>query len=689
MVGVSALGDALDHDSIREPREHALVPESGRSRATLDQAAAPWSVAFSQCEAMFNAVERTAHVGSWAWDLITDEIQWSDELFRILGHDSNTVRPSLEAFFAAVHRDDRDRVRRGAQRAAAGSPSEPLEFRIVRPNGTVREVRLEGQLVLNAEGQKSHLLGVVLDVTESMHAANRLSRSVEELRVAQRVAQIGSYLLELPSLRTTWSVGLFELLEVNAANTSSPELFFERVHPHDVGRARAAFDHMIASHSGVSLELRMLRRDGTPWHAFANSLPQHDSEGRLIAFTGILQDVTSRKLEEERLRQSEKMAALGTLAGGIAHDFNNYLQVLIGEAELLRGTLDPAHRGLRALDAIRQAADRCAKLTNQLLTLGRKRAQHLERFALSELVARITPMLRSVLGERNELVVRGERSELFVRADRNEVEHALINLALNARDALVGGGTYTLTWERVLVDAPGSGTGKRSLVRILASDTGVGIEPELLARIFEPFFTTKGVGKGTGLGLATVYSIVEQAEGQIEVESEVGRGTTFRIYLPLDDAPQIAARYQLAEEPASRAGGRTVLVVEDVSALRAVIRAQLLEAGYRVQTAENGQAALDLLATQHQTIEAVLSDVVMPVLGGFELLRRIEELYPHIRCALMSGYADPESVGAAGRIALRKPFSGKELLAAIQGLLKESSTQASSRGLGVANASRF
>jgi PAS domain S-box-containing protein len=621
----------------------------------------------SQREALLVESNHTACLGSWAWELASGDIQWSKELYRILGYDPDVVKPGAEAFFSAVHQEDRDRVQRTANRLLHSHQAETEEFRIVRPDGSIRHVHLEGTPIVNASGQKTHLVGAMVDLTESLAASALLQQTVAELRIAQRQLRVGSYVYAPSSSATSWSIGMYELLGVDEDQKPSPELFFECVHPDDRNHAREMTGRILATGLGVALELRMIRKDGSLWYAHADSVPQRNADGSFI-LRGIVQDITERKLGEERRRHSEKMIAVGTLAGGIAHDFNNYLAVLMGELTLLRTTLAPGQHGLRSMDAIQEAAERCAKLTNQLLTLGRKRSTQPELFELGGLLRRMESMFRSILGERTELVLRTNGKRLYVLADPTELEHALINLAVNARDALTAGGSFILTMDRVEPSWSKGGPSRKPQAMLEARDTGAGILPEVLARVFEPFFTTKAVGKGTGLGLATVHSVMERAGGHITVESEVGRGTAFRLYLPLEAEPAEEITAIPFAQSASVAGGKTILVVEDMSALRSVIASQLLDAGYQVQTAENGQAALDLLATMSEAVDAVLSDVVMPVLDGFALRSILAQRYPHIYCLLMTGYAEAEFDDARERITLRKPFSYEQLTAALGAL---------------------
>lgn len=602
-------------------------------------------------------------MGSWFCDLVSNAHLWSDELYRILNLQDARVEPTAEAFFAVLHADDRERVGRYILRAMQGEQSlEAIDFRVGQLEDSIRYVRLTSAVTFDAEGRHVHWIGVLLDVTDSIREAALSAETNDELRIAQRVARMGSYTVDGPSLKSTWSTTLLELLEVAPTETPSTELFFQRVHPDDRLFARATLEQILATGVGVTLELRMQRKDGTLWHAYADSLPERRPDGTLI-LRGVLQDVTLRRAEQERLRHTEKMVAIGTLAGGVAHDFNNYLAVLMGEVALLQKMPVEDPRVQRSLNAVHAAADRCAKLTGQLLTLASKRELRLERLDLRQLIERAEPMLHSVFSsQHHELIVEHCSESVIVQADPVELEQALLNLAINARDAMPKGGRFVLS---VVVHDASNGRGKKRQALIIACDTGIGMDSATVSRIFEPFFSTKAVGKGTGLGLATVYGLMQRIGGHVDVQSELGRGTTFRLVLPLADAIALdgaSVEIDQAAEPAMK----TILVVDDVEALRRVICEQLIVAGYQVEAAANGREALDFLASTTKRIDLVLSDVVMPVLGGLELQRELHDHYPQIGCLLMTGYS-AELAGLPIR-ALRKPFTIQQLQTALREL---------------------
>jgi CheY-like chemotaxis protein len=363
------------------------------------------------------------------------------------------------------------------------------------------------------------------------------------------------------------------------------------------------------------------------------------------------------------------MEAIGRLAGGVAHDFNNILGVIMGYGEILKRRIPAADPLQGKVAEILKAADSAAGLTRQLLAFSRKQVLQPRVLDLNLVVADMDKMLRRLIGEDIELKTALREPLGSVRADPGQIEQVLMNLVVNARDAMPGAGSLLIETAAVDLDAsslalhPGARPGPHVLLAV--SDTGEGMDKETTSRIFEPFFTTKAVGKGTGLGLSTVYGIVEQSGGLVEVYSEKGVGTTFKVYLP-----RIGATVEPVEAPAAprprRAASETILLVEDEPALRAVVRETLVQGGYLVLEAGTPRQAL-LVAEGHEgSIHAVLTDVVMPEMSGRELAERLSPLRPHAVVVYMSGYTD-DAIGHhglldPGTLFLQKPFSGDALL---------------------------
>lgn len=400
-------------------------------------------------------------------------------------------------------------------------------------------------------------------------------------------------------------------------------------------------------------------------------------QGEPVGLQGIARDVTERKQLEAQLRQSQKMEAVGRLAGGIAHDFNNMLTVIKGYSDLLEEQLDPSQeRERRAANEINQAADRAASLTRQLLAYSRRQVLEPKVLDLNEVVTNLERMLCRLIGEDVELVTFLKSGLGRVKADPGQIEQVLMNLAVNARDAMTRGGKLTVETENLELDRSQSRDGATmqpgSYVVLSVSDTGCGMNAETRARIFEPFFTTKEQGKGTGLGLATVYGIVKQSGGYIWVDSELGRGATFKIYLPRIEEPTAAARSVRSPAEASW-GSETVLLVEDEKAVRELAGITLQRNGYRVLEAGNGREAAQLAEQHTGPIHLLLTDVVMPEISGRELAERLAGRMPGMKVLYMSGYTDDailhHRVLAPDIAFLQKPFTAKSLASKVRRVL--------------------
>jgi signal transduction histidine kinase/ActR/RegA family two-component response regulator len=372
----------------------------------------------------------------------------------------------------------------------------------------------------------------------------------------------------------------------------------------------------------------------------------------------------ARAALEDQLRQAQKMEAIGRLAGGVAHDFNNLLTAILGHTALALRGVDEPDRLHRRLDEIQRAAQRAAALTQRLLAFSRKQVLQPRVISLNEAVRDMESMLRRLIGEDIEMVVRLEAGPLTVHADPVQLQQVLMNLVVNARDAMPRGGRLTLETGTIDSDAPRPADAPEgALVVLEVSDTGIGIDAETMKRIFEPFFTTKPPGEGTGLGLATVYGIITQSGGHVAVDSEAGKGATFRILLPEAPQPAEPLLRPLAEVPPP-SGRETILLVEDEDLLRNMTTEVLQDLGYRVLDASSGRSAL-LVSAQPERIDLVLTDVVMPGMGGREVWEAVSRQHPESRVLYMSGYTDDaivrHGVTAAEVTLLNKPFTPQEL----------------------------
>ncbi|MBI2840030.1 MAG: response regulator [Acidobacteria bacterium] len=454
---------------------------------------------------------------------------------------------------------------------------------------------------------------------------------------------------------------------------ASEEIIGKRIQDVPVTGVGAAFRDALQqvrdTSSIVTIEYSMPIQ-GSERYFEARLLPMmHD---QIIA---IVRNITERRHLEEQLIQSQKMEAIGQLAGGVAHDFNNILTAILGYADLMLADL-PAGSHLEAYGSeVKVAAERGAALTRQLLAFSRRQLLQVAILDLNEVVGEVEQMLRRLIGENIVLVTNLEPELTRVKADPTQVQQVILNLALNARDAMPGGGALSIRTSNLALVSPTTLEGADLAAGLYAvleiSDTGAGMEPEILPRIFEPFFTTKEKGKGTGLGLATVYGIVRQSGGMITVESVPRRGSTFRIFLP--GATQTAE--PRSSDPPARVGPRgyeTILLAEDEENVRTLVRTVLESIGYTVLDASGGDHALEMADRHPGPIHLLVTDIVMPQMSGSELAKRLVDRFPAMKVLFMSGYAEkyPRGFMATGGSAfLQKPFTAAALAQQIRILL--------------------
>ncbi len=471
---------------------------------------------------------------------------------------------------------------------------------------------------------------------------------------------------------------------------ADPALWIRQLHDEDRDRVVAEVRDRDAHGEPLDLECRMNTRDGRVRWLHIRSAILGDQSGKVLIANGVMFDITERRRAEEMLRerdeqllQAQKMDAIGRLAGGVAHDFNNLLTVISGYADLLTESLGArdAHHG--EVEQIRNAATRAKSLTHQLLAFSRRQILQPKVMSINERVRGLEEMLRRLIGEhiRLETSLAGDLGS--VRADPGQIEQVILNIAVNARDAMPDGGSLMIATANRSVAAGTRGDGGDILppgdvppgnyVMLSLKDTGEGMDEESRSRIFEPFFTTKGQGKGTGLGLSMVYGIVTQSKGFIQVESEPGKGADFRIFLPRVDA-RADGDTALPAAPAGKTASGTILLVEDEDTVRELVSSILSKAGYTVITASNGRHALSVAGSRSSCIDLMVTDMIMPEMGGRELANRMASVFPALRILYISGYTE-DSILRRGALEegvnfLRKPFSPRELLAMVDRVLQ-------------------
>jgi PAS domain S-box-containing protein len=602
-----------------------------------------------------------AHDGILVLDARGAVVEANVRALALLGRDLEAVRgQSLDAF---VGPDQRDELR--ARIAELGTEVQAAARELWFIDGVGRRACCDVTVSRSQIGDECLLLAVLHDVTERKRDQEALARNSERLRLALDAAQIGTWEWNVASGELLWSAAeSLALGPSGGAERWSLDAFLALVDADDRGRVAATLRAMAGGAAPREVEFCLPQPDHEGRRVQLKGRGVPDDGGGVTRVLGVVVDVTHQRRLEAQLQQAQKMEAVGQLAGGVAHDFNNLLTAIIGYSEMLLQDLPPDDAARADVQEVRNAAGRAELLTRQLLAFSRQQVLQPRVLDVNETVANIESLLRRLIPE--NIAFRTPHAPALhpVHADPGQLEQVLVNLAVNARDAMAGAGALTVATANVVVDAataeqhpevpPGD------YVALTVSDTGSGIDPAIRGRIFEPFFTTKEPGRGTGLGLATVYGIVTQSGGHVTVESELGRGTTFRVYLPRVDRP-----VDRSPQPAARAGAsggtETILLVEDDADLRTVVRRILHQAGYTVVEASDGAEALRQFERLPRAADLVLSDVVMPTLTGPELAHRLRALGSTVPVLLISGYtADAithQDTLGRGVAFLEKPFT--------------------------------
>ncbi len=542
---------------------------------------------------------------------------------------------------------------------ATREPSRRYEQVLVPPD--VRTFLSTKFPLVDQDGVLHGLAGFAIDVTEQQRNLDDLEQQKRFLERTQAMASVGGWEFDVASRALVWTSETFRLFELGERSvTPTLEGALMLFAPEHRETVRVAHETALSKAEPFRFEVELVPRSGRRRRVRLHAVPEL-IDGQVYRLSGAIQDVTDERLVEEKLRHASRMDAVGQLAGGVAHDFNNMLGAIVSGAELLRfEALTPGAND--ALNTVLTAATQAAGLTRQLLLFSRKERSRRVPSDLHTVLADALTILQRTLDRRITLVVEQTATRSRLLADTPQLSNALINLALNARDAMPDGGTLTF---RTLDDGP-------AIVRLEVVDTGMGMAPEVLSHIFDPFFTTKDRGRGTGLGLATVDSAVRAHEGDINVRSEVGEGTTFCLRFPVlpGDAEPATARDAL---PIGTQRRELLLVVDDEELVRRSLGRLLEKLGYRVLEAQDGAQALVVLASAEEKPVLVILDLMMPGLTAVETFRAAREILPGLPVLFCSGYA-PEQLLASiqseprtGRLA--KPFSTQELLGAVRGLL--------------------
>ena len=618
----------------------------------------------------------------WATDATGEAYWFNDRLHAYSGLPPD--RCGGAGWLDMVHPEDRERCGELWRSAVATGTDYECEYRLRRSDGAYRWFLGRAQPVLATDGAVVRWVGMSTDIEDQKQAMDALERFNEALerRVAERTAEHDRVWRNSRDLLVVVGAdGVFravnpawETILGHAPSEVAGRSFLEFIWPEDAEASLAGLERAVAADDLTDFEDRYRHRDGTPRRISWRTSVEGDlvyAYGRDV--TGEREQAEALRQAEEALRQSQKLEAVGQLTGGVAHDFNNLLTIIRSSVDFLRRPDLAPERTDRYLNAVSETVDRAAKLTGQLLAFARRQALKPETIDVGERLHGVADLLDTVTGARIEVTTELARQACHVRVDVSQFETALVNMAVNARDAMDGEGRLTLrlTCRTSLPPIRGHAGGAGPFAAVSLSDTGSGIPADVLGRIFEPFFTTKEVGKGTGLGLSQVFGFAKQSGGDVDVASEIGAGTTFTLYLP-EVEPEPAGPDGGSDAAAVEPGGagQRVLVVEDNVGVGRFATQILEDLGYSTAWAANAEEALDKLGADDADYDAVFSDVVMPGMGGVEMARLLARRLPDLPVVLTSGYSHVlAQEGSHGFELLQKPYSAEQVSRVLRAVL--------------------
>jgi PAS domain S-box-containing protein len=657
----------------------------------------------AESEAQLRLATDAAEIGFWDLDPINDKLYWPSRVKAMFGIFSD-VDISMADFYAGVHPDDIAAT--SSAFAAAADPERralyDVEYRTIgKEDRAIRWVAAKGRGIFEEQGRCVRLIGTAIDISEKKASELVLRENEEQLRLAMEAGGQGAWKLDLTKLKLEASPQCRIVFGVGQ-NDAFDYLDLQRtIHPEDLPRMQAAVERAIATRSTYDIEYRVIRSDRSEGWVHIRGQPEYAIDGSPLRMFGVSADITSRKRNElelillnetleqrvsERtnklmeaeaaLRQSQKMEAVGQLTGGIAHDFNNMLTGVIGGLDILKrriasGRLNDLDR---FMDAASASAQRAAALTARLLAFSRRQSLDAHPLDINALAASMEDLLARTVNENIALkIVPGEGSPHAI-ADPNQLENALLNLAINARDAMPDGGQLTVEVSTVALDEayaaakpdliPGS------YVVIAVSDSGVGMPPDMIDKVFEPFFTTKPIGEGTGLGLSMVYGFARQSGGQVRIHSRPGEGTSVKLYLPASD--RASETDDQAKAAVVEGKGQTVLVVEDDPSVRLLVCDVLAELRYTTIEAGDAAQAIPILKSA-RSIDLLVSDVGLPGMNGRQLAELAREHRPNLPILFVTGYAENAAIRAGflgtNMAMITKPFAIDSLAAKIDEMM--------------------
>ncbi len=642
--------------------------------------------ALKEREDLLKATGNIAKVGGWELDVQTRKVTWTEETYRMHEVPSD-YEPPLEKAIEFFHPEDRGKLAGAIERAIERGEAYDFELRFITGKGKQRWTRTvcEPQIV---DGRVVKLKGILQDITARKEAEEALKSKLALLHIAGESARFGGWSVDMRDYTCTWSDEVADIHEMPRGYAPEVEEGIRFYAPEWRDKITQVFNDCAQRGISYDEEMEIITKTGKRVWVRTIGRAVKDEKGEITRVEGSFQDINEQKRFEveqaklqEQLQQARKMESIGRLAGGVAHDFNNMLGIILGYAEITLDQITQEHPFYDNLTEIRKAGERSAVLTRQLLAFARKQTVAPKVIDLNNAVAGMTDMLQRLIGEDIEMVWIPDEQVWPVKIDPGQIDQILANLCVNARDAIAGVGKVTIQTGKVVFDEDSSLDHRVFLpgeyVMLAVSDNGCGIDPEALPHLFEPFFTTKELGKGTGLGLATVYGVVKQNNGFINVYSEPGQGTTFKVYLPRHSAKASPMPEKGTDWPRTR-GHETVLLVEDEPAILEITTMILELEGYTVLAAGTPGEAIRLANEHHGNIDLLISDVVMPEMNGRDLAKNILSFYPHLRCLFMSGYTADVIArhGVLDEVVnfIEKPFSKGDLTVKVREILGRDQT---------------
>ncbi len=620
------------------------------------------------------ASQRIATIGDWESDIHHVYLHCSDEVYEILGVPPGTPALVAETFSARIHPDDLQSVHQCQQTLSPSLKRIAFDHRIIRPDGEIRHVQQRSELILDDAGRPAQVIGTIQDITEQKAAEASLLASQERFKLVAKT--IGDVIWDW-NLRSDiiWrSDGFENTFGLAASEADELQTIWERlIHEDDRHRIECSLQAAIdGSDQTWTDEYRVLRRDGS--YAVVEDRAQivRDAAGKAVRMVGGVRDLTERRNFEARLLRSQRMESIGVLAGGIAHDLNNILAPILMSIDILKQDSCGKEYTHRMLEIVRASAQRGADLVRQVLTFSRGADGESIAVSFRHLFQELESIVKETFPSNITIEFNAASSLWPVMGDASQFHQVLLNLAVNARDAMPLGGTLSFEARNRSIDAPPSGIDAAmpagSYVELVVTDTGTGMTPEVRDRIFEAFFTTKGEGKGTGLGLASVHAIIQKYRGFVNVASEVGVGTTFRIYFPVDPSLRSDSRAPMMIDN-QRGKGETVLLIDDERSIRDIAQQMLESFGYHVLVAGDGIEGIALYVRNSDRIGVVITDMMMPNCDGISTIRALLGINPTARIIAASGLAiDQEKIRGVSDF-LEKPYSAEAMLKLIREVL--------------------